>query len=85
MRRAAEATIRALRESERLQPADAVLVAALRTACELVDERQGDPDQGLRLDKALTIVLALDLRLRGLESPVPDALSDLCAAIEAAT
>jgi hypothetical protein len=30
----------------------------------------GDPDQGLRLDKALTIVLALDLRRRGLESPV---------------
>ena len=77
MRRAADTSIRALREAERLQATDAVLVAALRTACELVDERRGDPDQGLRLDKALTIVLALDLRLRGLESPVPDALADL--------
>src|SRR6516162_11855499 len=85
MRRAAEATIRVMRQAERLQPADAVLVAALRTACELVDERRGDPEQGLRLDKALTIVLALDLRLRGLESPGSDALADLFATIEAAT
>lgn len=54
-----------------------MLVAALRTASEPVDERRGDPDQGLRLDKALTIVLTLDLRLRGLESPVHDALADL--------
>jgi hypothetical protein len=77
MRRAAEATIRVMRQAERLEEADAVLVAALRTACELVDERRGDPDQGLRLDKALTIVLAVDQRLRGLESPVPDALADL--------
>jgi hypothetical protein len=45
----------------------------------------GHPDQGLRLDKPLTIVPALDLRLRGLESPVTDALADLFATIEAAT
>src|SRR5262249_50688346 len=79
MRRAAEATIRALREGERLKPGDAVLLAALRTACELVDERRGDPDHGLRLEKALTVVLAVDLRLRGLVAPESDAFADLLA------
>jgi hypothetical protein len=43
MRRAAERTIKATRHAERLDEADAVLVAALRTACERVDQRRAIP------------------------------------------
>ena len=73
LRRALEDTIRALRQAERLGPADALLVAMLRTCADRADSRREDSRQYLRL------LAHLEARLQGLGAPVDDEWAQLLA------
>ena len=66
LRREAERTIKALRDTGRLEAIDAGLVAAYRTTAEVADERRADPDAAFHLTQALKLFVEIDGRLRGL-------------------
>jgi hypothetical protein len=80
LRREADATIKALRDSGRLERCDQLLVALIRTTADEADEIRDDPDARYHLNAALKILSDLDARLRTLGAPEHDAFADLLAA-----
>jgi hypothetical protein len=80
MRREADNTIRALRDTGRLEPCDQLLVALIRTAADAADELRDDPDARYHFNATLKLLAELDARLRTLGGPDHDAFTDLLAA-----
>jgi hypothetical protein len=74
LRRSLEATLKALRDTGRLEACDQLLIGLARTAADRADSL-AEPDRRIYLK----ILAALELRLRLLAVPVDDAFAELLA------
>lgn len=80
VRRSCDDTIRALRQSGRLEACDAMLVALLRTCADRCDELRGLEGKEFHEAQALRLAGELEARLRSLGGPSTDAFDQLLAA-----
>jgi hypothetical protein len=80
VRRACDDTIKALRAGGRLEPADTLLVALLRTCSDRCDELRGGEGKEFHEAQALRLAGELEARLRSLGGPSTDAFDQLLAA-----
>jgi hypothetical protein len=72
LKRQAELTISALRDTGRLERCDSLLVALVRTTAEVADARLDDPALSFHATQALKLLIELDGRLRTVARPVDD-------------
>ena len=80
VRRSCDITIKALRSGGRLEPADTLLVALLRTVSDRCDELRGVDGKEFHEAQALRLAGELEARLRSLGGPSTDAFDQLLAA-----
>ena len=80
VRRACDTTIGALRKTGRLEDADTLLVALLRTCADRCDELRGDEGKEFHEAQALRLTGELEARLRQLGGTATDAFDQLLAA-----
>ena len=80
VRRSCDATVKALRDSGRLEACDAMLVALLRTCSDRCDELRGLEGKEFHEAQALRLAGELEARLRSLGGPSTDAFDQLLAA-----
>ncbi|HEY2303236.1 MAG TPA: hypothetical protein VGH66_15155 [Acidimicrobiales bacterium] len=80
VRRSCDLTIKALRDSGRLEACDALLVALLRTTSDRCDELRGADGKEFHEAQALRLTGELEARLRSLGGPQTDAFDQLLAA-----
>jgi hypothetical protein len=80
LRRDADRTVRALRAGGRLEAADTLLVALLRTAADMADERRGADGKEFHETQAVRLVFDIARELQNVGGPAPDAFDQLLAA-----
>ena len=80
VRRSCDLTIKALRAGGRLEPADTLLVALLRTVSDRCDELRAVDGKEFHEAQALRLAGELEARLRSLGGPSTDAFDQLLAA-----
>ena len=80
VRKGADLTLRALRQSGRLEPVDASLVALFRTVCDRCDELRGVEGKEFHEAQALRLAVEVEARLRSIGGPATDAFDQLLAA-----
>jgi hypothetical protein len=80
IRKATDRTVTALRKLGRIEPADTLLIALLRTSSDRCDELRGDEGKEYHEAQALRLTGELEARLRGVGGPVSDAFDQLLAA-----
>lgn len=79
VRRSADQTIKALRDSGRLEACDAMLIALLRTCSDRCDELRAVEGKEFHEAQALRLAGELEARLRSLGGPSTDAFDQLLA------
>lgn len=80
MRRAGDATIKALRKGGRLEDSDSLLVALLRTESDRCDELRGVDGKEFHETQALRLLFEIEARIRSIGGPQTDAFDQLLAA-----